>query len=129
MDKNHSVLSRKNLSACKKSLSACRKNLFNAKETIPHKKLVLLQVLFFIPMISLYAQTPSFVEKIRIQLWGDLDVYPEYAAEFAQSEESDEYKEYEGTEKSKSRGKKGNFDYPINQIKDTAPFLLIFPDD
>ena len=124
MDKNHSVLSGKNLSACRKNISTCQKNLSKGKETIPHKKLVLLQVLFFIPMISLFAQTPSFVEKIRIQLWGDLDVYPEYAAEFAQSEESDEYEEYEGTEKSKSKGKNGIFDYPINQIKDIAPFLI-----
>ncbi|MCR5766797.1 MAG: hypothetical protein K6G09_12590 [Treponema sp.] len=116
MDKNHSVLSGKNLSACKKNLSTCRENLFKGKETIPHKKFVLLQILFFIPMISLFAQTPSFLEKIRIQLWADLDVYPEYAADFAESKESEDSQE--------SQAKNGIFTYPINQIKDTAPFLI-----
>jgi hypothetical protein len=130
LDKNHSVLSGKNLSACKKNLSTCRKNLSKGKETILHKKFVLLQILFFIPLISLFAQTPSFLEKIRIQLWADLDVYPEYAAEYAQSEkaekieETEESDKYEETEKSHSKGKNGIFDYPINQIKDTAPFLI-----
>lgn len=116
MDKNHSVLSGKNLSACKKNLSTCRKNLSKGKETILHKKFVLLQILFFIPMISLFAQTPSFLEKIRIQLWADLDVYPEYAADFALSEKSEDSQE--------SQTKNGIFTYPINQIKDTAPFLI-----
>ena len=71
-------------------------------------------LLIFTFMISLSAQTPSFLEKIRIQLWGDLDVYPEYAAEFAHADEED----------GQSQGKNGIFTYPINQIKDTAPFLI-----
>ena len=56
-------------------------------------------------LFCLNAQTPSFEEKIRIQLWGDLDAYPEFAAATLDEE-------------------KGVFDYPIQQIKKTAPFLI-----
>ena len=71
------------------------------------KKHLLLIVLFFNSLLSLFAQSPSFLEKIRIQLWADLDVYPEYAAAVDENQ-----------------GKNGIFTYPINQIKDTAPFLI-----
>jgi len=47
------------------------------------------------------------LEKIRIQLWGDLDVYPEFA------DQSDE-----------NESPNGIFQYPINHIKETAPFLI-----
>ena len=71
------------------------------------KKHLLLIVLLFNSLLSLFAQSPSFLEKIRIQLWADLDVYPEYASAVDENQ-----------------GKNGIFTYPINQIKDTAPFLI-----
>ena len=71
------------------------------------KKHLLLIVLLFNSLLSPFAQSPSFLEKIRIQLWADLDVYPEYA-----------------TAVDENQGKNGIFTYPINQIKDTAPFLI-----
>lgn len=53
---------------------------------------------------TLSAQTPSVVRNIRIPLWAELDAYPEL--EVAQDTEA------------------GRYDYPLNEIKEVAPFII-----
>lgn len=50
------------------------------------------------------AQVPSFVERIRIPMWAELDAYPG----------SPEAGDLSG----------GVFDFPINRLKQTAPFII-----
>lgn len=53
---------------------------------------------------SCFCQTPSIIEHIRFPVWAEVDAYPEW--ELAASEEEGEYA------------------YPIQCIKELAPFLL-----
>lgn len=62
----------------------------------------LIVVLFFASTLS--AQTPSIIEHIRFPLWAELDAYPGLTNVQKQTT--------------------GIFDYPVERIKQTAPFLI-----
>lgn len=66
-------------------------------------------------IFGIIAQVPSFKEKIRIQLWGDLDAYPEVAGEVQKQLDNPTNPVAE---------KNGIFAYPIQQVKKIAPFLI-----
>ena len=66
------------------------------------EKRVSLIFLFSFFLFSLFCQTPSIVEHIRIPLWAELDAYPE----LLQDSNVDAEK------------------YPIERIKEVAPFLI-----
>lgn len=68
------------------------------------KKLLLRLVFAMFFLQAALAQTPSVVERIRIPLWAEIDAYPGLA------EAGDM--------------KAGVFDFPINRLKKTAPFLI-----
>jgi len=53
---------------------------------------------------SLFAQTPSVVQNIRVPLWAELDAYPELAAALDKDA--------------------GRYEYPQQEIKQVAPFLI-----
>ena len=72
----------------------------NTKQTY---KLILIALSLFL-MPSLWAQTPSIIQKIRIPIWAQLDAYPELAD--AQNMEQGEY------------------DYPVKSIREVGPFLI-----
>lgn len=59
-------------------------------------------IFFHLFLFSLFAQTPSVKEHIRIPLWAEVDAYPELMQE-------------EGFDAEK---------YPIQKIKEVAPFLI-----
>lgn len=70
-----------------------------------NKKSFLAKIFFsFLLVFNLNAQTPNFDETIYINIWSELDAYPELAE--AQDTES------------------GIFDYSSKRLKDTAPFLI-----
>ena len=66
------------------------------------KLFVFLSVLFF--SITIFAQTPSIVQKIRLPLWAELDAYPEIVSEKDINSEV--------------------YAYPIEQLHQIAPFIL-----
>ena len=66
------------------------------------KLFVFLSVLFF--SITIFAQTPSIVQKIRLPLWAELDAYPEIVSEEDINSEV--------------------YAYPIEQLHQIAPFIL-----
>lgn len=61
-------------------------------------------LIFLFMTTGLFAQVPSVIEKIRIPLWSEIDAYPD-------SEEA-------------RAAAKGEYNYPVEQVKKTAPFLL-----
>lgn len=74
------------------------------KKTMTKSFKIFLCLICFLLSSKIFAQVPSVIEKIRIPIWAELDAYPE-------SEEAQDLS-------------KGQFDYPIRQLKKTAPFLF-----
>ena len=73
--------------------------MINRRKSI---QLIVLVLLFGIFSATVFAQVPSFTEKIRIPLWAELDAYPGL----------EEAKDLEG------------YEYPVQEIKKIAPFLI-----
>ena len=73
--------------------------MINRRKSI---QLIVLVLLFGIFSAAVFAQVPSFTEKIRIPLWAELDAYP-------------------GLEEAK--GLEG-YEYPVQEIKKIAPFII-----
>lgn len=73
--------------------------MINRRKSI---QLIVLVLLFGLYSATVFAQVPSFSEKIRIPLWAELDAYPGL----------EEAKDLEG------------YEYPVQEIKKIAPFLI-----
>lgn len=71
-------------------------------QKIRQKKAIVLIILLF--STYLFAQTPSVIQNIRIPLWAEIDAYPELKE--AQDLKAEAYS------------------YPIQKIKEIAPFLV-----
>ena len=76
------------------------------------RKLKLLIISILLISDFSFAQTPSVIRNIRIPLWAELDAYPGFFDE--NQEEITEQTDLE----------EGIYDYPINSIKEVAPFLI-----
>lgn len=63
---------------------------------------IIFSIFLFFSVSFAFSQVPSFRELIRIPMWAELDAYPEVAAAVSDS----------------------IFDYPVSQLKKTAPFLI-----
>lgn len=73
--------------------------------------------IFFIFFASLlFSQSPSFVQKIRIPLWAELDAYPGLAEELSS--------DVNIATTSTSETEDGVFNYSIGRLKKIAPFIV-----
>lgn len=67
-------------------------------------KKLFITIFILLAYSAVYAQTPSVIKNIRFPLWAELDAYPELDA--AADTEA------------------GQYDYPLQEIKEVAPFLI-----
>lgn len=86
--------------------------------------------LFIISILLLsefsFTQTPSVIRNIRIPLWAELDAFPGLFEDFSETEDFTTNENYENQEENtvKTDLESGIYDYPINSIKEVAPFLI-----